>query len=167
MPDPWGTQIQGHRVGYGEARAARIPTHITLLPPTATTHRQVRGLLEHLTRVAAAHEAFEVVLRGTGTFRPVSQVVYVQVAQGVAGCEQLESAVRAGPVSRDLAWPYHPHVTLAHDVAPDVLDRAFAELARFECRYAADQLCVYVHDGDEAWRPIAAYPLARVPVRTW
>ncbi len=64
-------------------------------------------------------------LRGTGTFRPVSPVVFVTVAEGISGCEQLASSVRRGPLAADLQFPYHPHVTVAHHLDDDTLDRAF------------------------------------------
>ena len=35
----------------------------------------------------------------------------------------------------DLRFPYHPHVTVAHHLADAQLDRAFAELADFECEF--------------------------------
>ena len=159
VPDPWGRVLREARLGYGEDRAAHIPTHVTLLPPTEVEVGKVDQFRGHLADVAAAHCPFEVVLRGTGTFRPVSQVVYVQVAQGVGPCEQLERSVRRGPVSPSVAFPYHPHVTVAHDLPEVVLDRAFAELADFTCRFIATQFRMYLHHGDQVWRSVAGYEL--------
>ncbi|WP_202862955.1 2'-5' RNA ligase family protein [Ornithinimicrobium murale] len=159
VPEPWGSLVREARLGYGEDRAAHIPTHVTLLPPTETTTDRLEDLLEHLGVVSRASPSFDVVLRGTGTFRPVSDVVYIQVAQGVSSCEQLERAVRAGPVCRTLEFPYHPHVTVVHDEPPEVLDRAFAELADFTAEFVADEFVAYVHHGDEVWRPLVTYPL--------
>lgn len=152
VPDPWGSYLQQLRVTYGEARAQHIPTHITLMPPTPVAADQVEPLRRHLAEVASGHPAFDVILRGTGTFRPVSDVVYVQVAQGVSSCESLERAVRGGPVSRDLDFPYHPHVTVAHDRPAAVLDRAFADLQAFTCSFPAASFRLYLHGGDEVWR---------------
>ncbi|WP_151526167.1 2'-5' RNA ligase family protein [Serinicoccus kebangsaanensis] len=160
VPEPWGTHLQRLRIGYGEERAAHIPTHITLLPPTPVSGTELDALEEHLQRVAALHGAFEVMLRGTGTFRPVSDVVFVQVAKGVADCERLERAVRDGPVRRPLDFPYHPHVTLAHDLPLPALDRAFRDLGAFSCSYPAAAFRLYMHDGDGVWRTRADYPLA-------
>ena len=42
-------------------------------------------------------------LRGTGTFRPVSPVVFVNVAEGISRCELLADAVRRGPLEIDAA----------------------------------------------------------------
>lgn len=157
IPEPWGARLQRLRVGYGEQRAHRIPTHITLLPPTPVAPDQLTALADHLAAVAAAHSPFTVVLRGTGTFRPVSDVVFVQVAGGVSSCEQLEQHIRSGPVTRDLAFPYHPHVTLAHDVPDSVLDRAFTDLAGFTASFLATGFRLYCQDGTEAWHPVQEF----------
>ncbi len=152
VPEPWGAQLQQARIGFGDARAAQIPTHITLLPPTALPAQTLPDLRAHLREVVAEHPAFPVVLRGTGTFQPVSDVVFIQVAHGVASCEVLERKVRGGPVGAELAFPYHPHVTVAHDIDRAGLDRAFAELAEFSCAFEADVVRLYVQDGDHQWR---------------
>ena len=57
------------------------------------------------------------------------------LAEGISGCEQLAFSVRRGPLEVDLAFPYHPHVTVAHHLADAQLDRAFDELASFECSF--------------------------------
>lgn len=154
VPEPWGGFIQRQRLGYGESRAAHIPTHVTLLPPTPVTDQQLEALIEHLARVAARHEPFEVMLRGTGTFRPISDVVFVQLAQGVGGCESLEQDVRSGPVQRTLEFPYHPHVTVVHGGGEEVMDRAFADLAGFSCSFTVQAIRLYSHSGDEQWRAV-------------
>lgn len=159
VPEPWGSLIRDARIGYGETRAAHIPTHITLLPPTETTAERLEELLVHVAELTRRSPPFGVVLRGTGTFRPVSDVVYIQVARGVSSCEQLQLGVRNGPVWRPLEFPYHPHVTLAHDLPPETLDRAFAEFADLSAEFEARDVVVYVHHGDEVWRPLVTYEL--------
>jgi len=159
VPDPWGSQIQQARRGYGEERAALIPTHITLLPPTPATEEQIGALYQHLEALAAGFPPFRVVLRGTGSFRPVSEVVFIQVAQGVSPCEQLESAVRSGPIDRELAFPYHPHVTVAQDVPTEALDAVYEDLAGFEARFTVDVFTLFEHDADGRWRARRAFAL--------
>lgn len=160
VPEPWGAQLQRARVGFGDDRALGIPTHITLLPPTPMPLHALPDLRTHLGQVAAQHPAFTVVLRGTGTFRPISDVVFVQVAQGISGCEVLERQVRSGPVGAAPAFPYHPHVTVAHDINRPGLDRAFSELADFSCAFEADVLRLYTHGGDQQWRCDSDFILA-------
>lgn len=159
VPEPWGEHLRHLRVDYGDTRARHIPTHITLLPPTTTTPAAMEGLQAHLSEVAARHTPFEVILRGTGTFRPVSDVVYVQVAQGVANCELLEQDVRSGPLERGLSFAYHPHVTLAHDLPHRVLDRVFADLAGFTCTFQVTAFRLYGHRSDELWSPLRDFPM--------
>lgn len=153
VPEPWGSRLQQARLDLGEARARHIPAHITIQPPTPAS-AGLDAVVAHVERVAAGHQPFPVVLRGTGTFRPVSDVVFIQVARGVSDCEVLQRRMRTGPLTRDLRFPYHPHVTIAHDLPAPDLDRVFDQLAGFCCEFVATHLTVFVHHGDEAWRPV-------------
>ncbi len=163
IPPPYGEQLQRRREQLGDPGAGAIPPHVTLLPPTPVAAAALPGIEAHLGVVAAAQPAFSVHLRGAGTFRPVSPVVFVPLAEGIAGCERLEHAVRSGPLDRVLRFHYHPHVTVAHDLADDRLDRAYAELASYDARFEADRLTLYEHSQDGVWRPLRAFPFLRVP----
>lgn len=158
IPQPWSDRLRRHRHDAGDPRAAAIPPHITILPPTQVDEDTRRAFVDHLAWVSEGAAAFPVLLRGTGTFRPVSPVVFVQVASGIAECERLESAVRAGPVTRELDFHYHPHVTVAHHVDDAALDRAFAALADFEAAFTCSAVHLYEHGADDVWRPVAAFP---------
>ena len=114
IPSPHAEMLQAKRASFGDPLADSIPTHVTLLPPTEVDGDDLSDVVEHLAEVAAHGHAFPMVLRGTGTFRPISPVVFVTVAAGVSGCELLADAVRSGPLEVDLTFPYHPHVTIAH-----------------------------------------------------
>jgi len=160
IPEPWATQLQDYRTGVGDTMAATIPTHITLVPPTEVTDVELGEIETHLSEVAGGVAAFQVHLRGTGTFRPVSPVVFISVVEGISQCEQLAAAVRRGPLAVDLAFPYHPHVTVAHHVAEGRLDQAFEELADFECRFDVDDFHLYVHDHERGWTPTRYFTLA-------
>ena len=162
VPDPWGTRLQQYRVALGDQAAAGIPTHITLLPPIDVEDGLLPRIEDHLRRVAAGVEAFTVQLRGTGTFRPVSPVVFVNVVQGISGCEQLAAAVRRGPLAVDAQFPYHPHVTVAHGLEEPLLDRAFDELAGFDCCFRVDGMTLYVHRDGDGWTPYEHLPLQRL-----
>lgn len=158
VPDPFGGQLQEHRASFGDPLAGSIPAHITLLPPTAVTAEKP-SLDSHLAEVASSATAFTIHLRGTATFRPVSPVVFVQLVEGIGNCELLEKQVRRGPLARDLEFPYHPHVTVAHDLPDDRLDEAFEALADFDCRFEVRALHLYEHGADGVWRPEQTYEL--------
>lgn len=159
VPAPYAQVLQSRRADYGDPLAAAIPPHVTLLPPTAVDDDVLPSFVTHLKSVADGAAPFRMVLRGTGTFRPVSPVVFVQVSSGIAECERLEQAVRRGPVHRDLEFYYHPHVTIAHHVPEEALDRAFSDLATFEASFLVQEFHLYEHGEDEVWRPVQAFPV--------
>jgi len=159
IPEPWATTLQSAREAVGDAMASAIPPHVTLLPPTVILEPVLPAFLDHLRAVTEGVAPFEIVLSGTGTFRPVSPVVFVQVSRGIGECEELELAVRSGPVERLLDFPYHPHVTIAHHLDEEALDRAFDDLADFRCRFPVDSVELYHHDDDGVWRVVDSFPL--------
>lgn len=159
IPSPHAEMLQTKRASFGDPLAESIPTHVTLLPPTPIQEAQLPTAVAHLDAVAAESRAFPMVLRGTGTFRPISPVVFVQVSGGIANCELLEKAVRGGPLERTLDFYYHPHVTVAHDVPEENLERAFTELADFECTFTVREFHLYEHGADSVWRPVRSFAL--------
>lgn len=158
VPEPWGGELQRYRVELGNPDAAGIPTHITLLPPVEVEEELLPKILDHLESAVADTPQFTVRLRGTGTFRPVAPVVFVNLVQGVASCQQLASAVRRGPLAVETQFPYHPHVTVAHHLPEHVLDRALHDLAAFECDFPA-QVSLYVHEVGQGWVRFRDLPL--------
>lgn len=161
IPEPYGAQLQAHRERFGDPSARSIPTHVTLLPPTEVSDDELPRVEEHLSAVAAAEPGFDLHLRGTGSFRPVSPVVFVTLVGGISDCERLESAVRSGPLWRETRFNYHPHVTIAHDVPDEALDRAFHELRDYEIRFPVWGFSLYEHGSDGVWRPQRDFPFGR------
>jgi 2'-5' RNA ligase len=102
-------------------------------------------------------------LSGTGTFRPTSQVVFIQVATGVSDCEVLEREIRSGPLNRELTFPYHPHVTVAMDIDDARLDDAYEGLAGFVARFSVDRFVLFARDPKGRWNWRREFPLAGAP----
>ena len=161
IPEPWGSQLDEHRFASGDLLAALIPAHLTLLGPTEVDASPAVSakIEEHLASVAASCPQFALHLRGTGTFRPVTQVVFVAVAAGIAECELLAANIRSGLLARELRYPYHPHITVAHDVPAEALDTVFDGLASFEARFPIDGFTLYEHGEDGRWHPQRRFPL--------
>ncbi len=153
VPAPWADELTDWRRRVGDPEAARIPPHVTLLPPTEVPAAALPAIDDHLAATAAAYPPFEMHLSGTGTFRPVSDVVFVVVATGIAQCERLEAAVRSGPLARETRFPYHPHVTVAHDTPQDALDRAYEGLAGFDACFPVQAFTVFAQEIDGVWVP--------------
>lgn len=159
VPEPWATQVRKTREGYGDPQAGSIPTHITLLAPAIVPMNRLPQIDAHLAEVAAEAWPFRMHLRGAGTFRPVSPVVFLQIAEGIPGCERLERLIRRGPLLRRRRFPYHPHVTLVHNLGAEVLDRAFGEFADFDAVFVADRFTLYQQDDQGSWHAIRDYRL--------
>lgn len=162
IPEPWGSQLDERRAASGDPMAPYIPAHLTLLGPSEVDAAPeiATKIEEHLATVAAVHRPFQVHLRGTGTFRPITQVVFVAVAAGISNCELLAADIRSGPLHRELHYPYHPHVTVAHDVPAAALDAVFDGLASFEARFPVDAFTLYEHAKDGHWQPRRRFQLA-------
>ncbi|MFJ4622508.1 2'-5' RNA ligase family protein [Streptomyces sp. NPDC088812] len=159
VPEPHGRLLQERRAGFGDAAAHGIPTHVTLLPPTEVEDTALPAVEAHLTSVAGAGRPFPMRLSGTGTFRPLSPVVYVRVVEGAEACAWLQQQVRdpAGPVPRELQFPYHPHVTVAHGIDEAAMDRAFEELAAYEADWSCTGFALYEQGADGVWRKLREY----------
>lgn len=160
VPEPFAAALRDGRAATGDPAAVAVPPHVTVVPPLQVPPGTVDEVVDHVRRTVAEVPAFAITLVGTGTFRPVSDVVFVQVVDGATACDRLQEAVRTGPLSRRLAFPYHPHVTVAHDVPTEALDRVQAQLADFRAAFDVEQVSVYRCGEDGVWRVLAAAPLA-------
>lgn len=161
LPEPYTSELQGWRERLGDPNASGIPPHVTLLPPTSLHESALEEVEEHLRQVAASERAFRMHLRGTASFRPVSPVVFVPLVEGIADCERVESKVRSGPLSRTLGFPYHPHVTVAHDLSEQALDRAFTSLQDYEAIFEVWGFTLFEQDREGVWRPQRDFPFGR------
>jgi len=130
-------------------------------PSTVVDCTELPVVDKHLAEVASSHAGFDLHLRGSATFRPVSPVVFVAVAAGISECELLAADVRSGPLDRELPYPFHPHVTVAHDLPDADMDRAFEALADYECRFTVDSFALFAHDAAQGWFPQREFALAR------
>ncbi len=139
-----------------EPASGEMPPHVTVLAPIDVDYDALPAVVRHLGDVAARTRPFAMTLQGTGTFRPVSPVVFVVVSEGVEECAELESRVRAGDMAVETRFPYHPHVTLAHDVSEAVLDRATNDLAEFGAQMLVNSMGLYEHR-DGRWELVREF----------
>jgi 2'-5' RNA ligase len=159
VPEPHAAILQKWRRAIGDPHGDLMWPHVTLLPPTAVPADEFGLVDAHLEHAAKITEPFVMHLSGTGTFRPVSPVVFIQVARGIASCEVLERVVRSGPLERPLDFPYHPHVTVAQDVSDAALDEIYEGLAGFTARFSVDSFQLYQRMPDGPWKQIREYGL--------
>ena len=159
VPEPWAQLLVDWRSKVGDAQASVVPPHVTLLPPTEVPVGRRPAIAAHLAAVAREHPPFDMHLSGTGTFQPVSDVVFVTVARGIGSCELLATDVRTGPLERTLSFPYHPHVTVAHDVPADMLELAYSGLSDLSAEFRVDAFTEFEQTPSGAWGIAREYPL--------
>jgi 2'-5' RNA ligase len=162
VPEPWGSELQELRASYGDTLAWTIPTHVTLLPPTQVPVDRLPLVDDHLRASTEVQGAFEVVLHGSASFRPVTQTSYLVLERGAEECARLAETVRSGPLRRTLPYPYHPHVTMAVDLDGHVHDGVEADLASFHLSWTVTEFERYELSDYGVWQPVTSFPLAGV-----
>jgi 2'-5' RNA ligase len=164
LPEPWRQQLTERRAAAGDPEAAHVSAHLTLLGPTEVESEYLGRTEEHLVRTAVSHLPFRLLLRGTGTFRPVTEVVFISVAMGISECERLHQSIMESPgVHRPQRFPYHPHVTVAHNVAPEQLDAVFDDLTTFQAGFEVRGFTLFEHTAEQRWQERRRYQLGEVP----
>lgn len=159
IPEPFLGELGAYRERFGDPAAHAIVAHITLVPPTRIPDEEhLSAVLAHLAAQAAAQRPFRLVLSGAGTFRPVSPVVFVPLVEGEAETRAVEAAVRRGPLERQLQFPYHPHVTVAHDLDEEWLDEAFEAMRPYRAAFDVSCLALFVNGEDGVWRQRVEFP---------
>lgn len=158
IPEPFRTQLRTLRERFGDPQAAMVPPHITLLPPVAVGAIRWSAALEHLASVAARHAPFRVELAGSDTFRPLTPVVFIRLQQGGDRCASLAAQVRTGPLDKSAEFDYHPHVTVAHHLDDEALDRAQAGAADYRAGFDCTAFQLFVWE-DDGWHTYAHFDL--------
>jgi len=150
FPDEIAGELQRWRASFGDPLAEVVPAHITLVTTTPT--QDWEATRRHVREVARCQSPFMVTIAGTGTFRPVSPVVFIRVEDGFEHCVDLHRKLQQGPLHRALPFPYHPHLTIAHDVAPESLDEAETVLKNYKATFPVVSMGLYEHDAEGIWQ---------------
>lgn len=167
IPQPHATVLTKWRRQIGDPAADLVFPHVTLLPPTPVRADAMDEVEEHLAGAAKVSEPFTMHLAGTGTFRPLSPVVFIQISTGVSQCEVLEEAIRRSPLDRELEFPYHPHVTVAHDLDDAALDDAYDGLSGFVARFPVERFVLFSREAGGRWTWRTEFPLGGANGRTY
>ncbi|MEO6603989.1 MAG: 2'-5' RNA ligase family protein [Aeromicrobium sp.] len=163
VPEPYGSLLRKKRAEFGDPMARTVPSHVTLVPPTEVSEGELDEVCGALERASASLPPFPMRLRGTATFRPVSPVVFIAVSQGISYTEMLAKSVRKALKVAEPEFPFHPHVTIAHNLDDASLDRAYDELSGFECQFTVNGFALYQHDDVNGWTPQRTFDLGPEP----
>jgi len=89
--------------------------HVTILPPRPLA--SPAAATERAREVAAGFPPFDIEMGEVEIF-PSTDVIYLGIKKGEAQLRSMYRALNDGPLALQEAFPYHPHVTLAQDLAP-------------------------------------------------
>lgn len=161
IPEPLAGALESWRASFGDPMAAVVPPHITLI--TTTPASDWSAMVRHVREVASGQQPFRVCLRSTGSFRPVSPVVYLKLDEGFDECVHLHEKLQSGPLEREPEFPFHPHVTVAHDVSDAGMDAAEQELEAFQASFEVQSIGVYEHLPSGLWKLREEVHFGQVP----
>lgn len=166
IPEPWATEVNGLRRACGDQQLARVPPHVTLVPPINVRVEEVPAALTVLRAAAATRPGPLVVRLGPpGSFHPDTDTVYLAVGEDEgerAAVRTLRDAVFAAPLERTLEWPFVAHVTLS-DIADQARSSAALDaLAGYLVEVTFDRLHLLEEQrgrhGRRVWVPVADAP---------
>lgn len=141
LPPALADELSAKRAFYAGREADVVPPHITLVSGRATESWD--DAAEHVRKVAAAGEPFTLSLRGTGTFEPLSPVVFLNVDAGAEACATLHHQLVDGPVAHLLEFGFHPHLTIAHDLDEPAMARAKSGMANFSADFEVTSIGLF------------------------
>lgn len=149
LPAELSAHIGHLREGFEDPFAILEPPHITLVSGQVSASWEAARA--HAAGVAARSGAFTVKLRGVASFEPASEVVYLKVAQGADECRALHSRLCDGPLEHQVAFEYHPHLTVTHDAPRSQMRRALVELEDFDAEFVVESIGLFTTDDDGHW----------------
>ncbi len=158
LEPPVSDEVDGLRRALGDRSLARVPPHVTLVPPVNVRAGEMGAVLAILRAAAAATPSvLDLTLGPPDTFLPANPVLYLPVGGAVDAVHALRDRVFRPPLARTLTWPFVAHVTLADDVGADRVEAAARVLSGYQAAAAVDRvhLLQEVRNGEPRWRPLA------------
>src|SRR5579872_2789231 len=159
------------------APGSRAKAHVTILPPRPLialggemSDKVVAEAMDELKVRLQEFTPFKVDLGEIEVFKD-SQVIYVSIQTGLAELERMHSALNTGRVAFQEPYPYHPHVTIAQELAPEDVHNA-AQFARWrwsEFKHSRsvwiDRLTFVQNTLENCWTDLAMLNLGSPVVR--
>jgi len=134
LPGPLAELLDEIRHDF--APESRAKAHVTILPPRPllefageTSDQGIAEAMEQLRVRLLEFPPFKVALGEIEIFEG-TQVIYVSIQNGFTELERMHAALNTGRVAFQEPYPYHPHVTIAQELAPEDVHNA-AQFARW------------------------------------
>jgi 2'-5' RNA ligase len=99
---------------------AKPHAHVTVLPPRPV-YSDLEELKKRLVPVLRDVNPFPIELGSIKVF-PVSNVIYLSIAEGESELRAVNRALDQGALRFQTTFSYHPHITLAQNIAPQEVE---------------------------------------------
>jgi len=143
---------------------AKPHAHVTILPPRPV-YADLEELKKRLAPALRDVNPFHIELGSIKVF-PVSNVIYLSIAQGDTELRTLNHALDRGVLRFKTAFSYHPHITLAQDIEPahvEELQRIAHEewdSYKGDRGFGIDSLWLVQNVMPDVWLECGLFPLA-------
>jgi 2'-5' RNA ligase len=175
LPGPLAELLDEIRHDF--APQSRAKAHVTVLPPRPLPEfpgddmdTAAMAAMDELKIRLQDFPPFKVDLGEIEIFEG-TQVIYVSIQNGFAELERMHSALNIGRVAFQEPYPYHPHVTIAQELARDDVHNA-AQFARWrwsEFKHSRsawiDRLTFVQNTLENCWTDLAMLNLGSPVVR--
>lgn len=160
VPRPVAAEIDGLRRAMGDRSLARLPPHLTLVPPVNVRDQDLESALAVLRGGAARTRPLTLTLGPPATFLPANPVLFLAVGGDMAPLRALRDAVFRPPLERPLTFPFVPHVTLSDGGEPERIEAGLVSLASYRVEVAFDRVTLLEEGEGRVWAPLADATLA-------
>ena len=145
------------RRALGDRSYGRVPPHLTLVPPVNVAVGELRRALAVLRAAGAGTAPGVAVALGPPTsFLPANPVLYLPVAGDAEAIHALRERVWEAPLTRELTWPFVPHVTLADQAPQARIEAATAALSGYSASVVFSRVHLLVERRPGPWwEPLA------------
>jgi 2'-5' RNA ligase len=161
IPDPLARFLDDLRIEL--APKAKPKAHVTVLPPRPL-HDDLKLIVGQITEVCRKSRPFRVELGQMAIFE-ATQVVYLSLRQGEEELHHLYHSLNSGELAFRECFAYHPHITIAQDLAPGdaIMTAAIANKKwaafRGPCGFEVKALSFVQHVAPFIWMDVATVPL--------
>jgi len=141
--------------------------HVTILPPRPVG-APTPAAIEQLNGWIADVPAFEIEALDVEIFDNTS-VIYIGLGGGARELRRIHDRFNAGHLSFVEPFSYHPHITVAQELAPDQVSEAREEAKRRWAEYRGERsfpagtITFVQNTSDNRWLDLAHWTLGAVP----
>lgn len=142
--------------------------HVTILPPRPLAV-DARAAIDVARTQVSGFPSFEIAAGDVEIF-PGTDVIYIGIKEGERELREMHQALNRGALAFKEPFEYHPHITLAQDLAPSQVQplydhaRKTWDAFRHSKRLRAEQAFFVQSTVACTWVDLADFRLAGVPV---